>query len=85
MRWSQKLEVKDAWSKLAKDHGLQEDELDNATGGFLTFLLKRKHTTVGNMTKARKLGWTGYTDTWDAFCDRFDELEKEKILPPGKK
>ena len=85
MRWSQKPEVKDAWKKLAKEHGLQKDALDNATWGFLAFLLGRNYNTIVNLTKARKLGWTGYTDTWDAFCETFEELEKEKILPPGKK
>lgn len=34
------------------------------------------------MSKARKLGWTGYADTWDELEETFEILEKEGILPP---
>jgi hypothetical protein len=34
------------------------------------------------MSKARKLGWSGYEDTWEAFGRTFDILEKEGIIPP---
>jgi hypothetical protein len=37
------------------------------------------------MSKARKLGWTGYQDTWDAFKETFAELEQAKMLPPRQK
>lgn len=36
---------------------------------------------VFSMTKARKLGWTGYIDTWDAYLEVFGELERQKIIP----
>lgn len=34
------------------------------------------------MSKARKLGWTEYAETWDELVDSFEQLEKEGILPP---
>jgi hypothetical protein len=37
------------------------------------------------MSKARKLGWTGYEDTWEAFERTFNILEKEGIIPPTDK
>lgn len=84
-RWSQRPEVKDAWMKLAKEHGLQEDALANATWGFLAFLLGRNYNMVGNMTKAHKLGWAGYEDTWESMENSLDALEDQKILPPTKR
>lgn len=33
------------------------------------------------MSKARKSGWTGYQDTWEAFEETFAELEEAKMLP----
>jgi hypothetical protein len=37
----------------------------------------RDWSCVGSMTKARKLGWTGYSDTWDKLEETFQVLEKE--------
>lgn len=37
------------------------------------------------MRKARKLGWNGYIDTWDAYLGVFEELAREKIIPNGAK
>jgi hypothetical protein len=34
------------------------------------------------MSKARKLGWTGYADTWDELEKTFETLEDQGILPP---
>ncbi|KAF2838557.1 NAD(P)-binding protein [Patellaria atrata CBS 101060] len=81
MKWSQKPEVKDGWQKLAYKEGLQEDAFEKATWGFLGFVLGRNYDLVVSMSKARRLGWTGYADTWDSLSDVFDELEKAKILP----
>ncbi|KAI9724977.1 MAG: hypothetical protein M1812_000253 [Candelaria pacifica] len=81
IKWSQKEEVKKAWKKLAKKHELEEDAFDKATWGFLGFVLGRNYDLVISMSKARKLGWTGYVDTWDALSESWDELEQEQILP----
>lgn len=35
-----------------------------------------------SMSNARKLRRPGYKDTWEAFEDTVDALEKEGILPP---
>ncbi|KIW14628.1 hypothetical protein PV08_07412 [Exophiala spinifera] len=83
-KWAQRPDVVEAWEKLRDRFGLQQDTWDKATWTFVTFLFGRNYSCVASMSKARKLGWTGYQDTWDAFEETFEELEKEGILPKPK-
>ena len=76
--------MQEAWAKLAKEHGLEKYAFEKATWGFLGFVLGRDYNVVISMSKARRLGWTGYNDSWDALEECFDELEREKILPKTK-
>ena len=84
IKWSQRKDVQEAWAKLAKEHGLEKEAFEKATWGFLGFVLGRDYSVVLSMSKARRFGWTGYIDSWDALEECFDELEGEKILPPTK-
>ncbi|GAB1211941.1 hypothetical protein ATERTT37_001065 [Aspergillus terreus] len=84
-KWAERKDVKEAWSKLQAKYNLDQAAWDKASWDFLTFSLGREWGCVGNMTKARKLGWTEYEDTWEAFERTFDELEKERVLPPAAK
>ena len=97
MAWSKRPEVQDAWVRLAERHGLEVDAFEKGTWMFLGIVLGRNYDIVISMSKARRLGWTGYDifpsfsrvltrrhrykDTWEAFSDTFDKLEREKILP----
>jgi hypothetical protein len=83
-KWSQKREVKEAWLRIAEREGLERDSLEKATWAFLGFVLGRNYDIVISMSKARKLGWTGYIDSWQALEESFDELAGEKIAPKGK-
>lgn len=85
IKWSQRPDVLDAYKKLQEQTGIEEDAWKNATWGFLAFLLGRTYDCVASMSKARKLGWTGYQDTWEAFDEAFAELEEAKMLPPRQK
>lgn len=80
-KWSQKDEVKQAWEKVAEREGLEQDAFEKATWGFLQFILGRNFDIVISMSKARKLGWTGYQDTWEAFLETFQQLELGQVLP----
>ncbi|KAI9680842.1 MAG: hypothetical protein M1817_004282 [Caeruleum heppii] len=84
VKWSQNDEVKNAWARLAERDGLQKDSFEKATWSFLGFVLGRNYDLTISMSKARKLGFTGYVDTWDAFSETFDDLEKLKIIPATK-
>lgn len=80
-KWAQRPEVVKKWEELRDRFGLDQSVWDKATWGFLTFLFGREYDCVVSMSKARKLGWSGYQDTKDAFFETLDELEREKILP----
>ncbi|KAJ4351000.1 hypothetical protein N0V95_004234 [Ascochyta clinopodiicola] len=82
-KWSQRQDVKDAWSRIAEREGLEKDAFDKATWGFLGFALGRNYDIVISMSKARKAGWTGYVDTWESLAGVFDELRRARILPRG--
>ena len=84
IKWSQRKDVKEAWEVLVREHGLEKEALEKATWGFLGFVLGRDYPVVVSMSKARRFGWTGYIDSWDALEECLDELETEKILPPTK-
>jgi nucleoside-diphosphate-sugar epimerase len=81
-KWSKRPEVIEAYKKLQKQFGLDEAAWEKATWGFSGFCLGRTYDCVASMTKARKLGWTGYQDTWEAYEETFAELEEAKMLPP---
>jgi hypothetical protein len=82
-RWSQKEEVREAWGRIAAREGFEKDALEKATWAFLGFVLGRNYDVLISMSKARKYGWTGYVDTWEALEAAFDESAKEKIAPNG--
>lgn len=54
---SQRDDVKKAWDKLASSHRLEKDVLEKA---MLRLVLVRDYNFVKSMSRARKLGWTGY-------------------------
>ena len=83
VKWSQRKDVKEAWLRIAQRDGLEKGSFENATWAFLGFILGRNYDVVISMSKARKLGWTGYIDSWDALEEAFDELALEKIAPRG--
>ncbi|KAL4937371.1 hypothetical protein BDV06DRAFT_203111 [Aspergillus oleicola] len=81
-KWAARSEVNKAWTQVRDKYGLEQEAWEKATWSFLTFALGRDWSCVGSMSKARKLGWMGYADTWDELVAVFEVLEKEGILPP---
>ncbi|KAL4978269.1 hypothetical protein BDW66DRAFT_158351 [Aspergillus desertorum] len=84
-KWARREDVNAAWAKLRDGYGLDQKAWEKATWDFLTFVLGRDWSCVGTMSKARKLGWTGYADTWEELEATFEVLEKEGVLPPVDK
>ena len=80
-KWSQRSDVKKAWETLADKLDLEKEAFEKATWGFLTFVFGRNYDIVISMNKARKAGWTGHQDTWEALDRTLDELVAEKVLP----
>ncbi|PLB48714.1 NAD(P)-binding protein [Aspergillus steynii IBT 23096] len=82
IKWAQRKDVNEAWAKLRDRYHLDQDAWDKATWDFLVMTMGRDWSCVASMSKARKLGWTGYADTWDELEETFQILEKEGVLPP---
>ena len=80
-KWAERKEVREAWERIAERDGLEKEAFEKATWGFVGFVLGRKFDVVVTMRKARKYGWTGYKDTWEALEETFEELETEKVVP----
>ncbi|KAL5048074.1 hypothetical protein BDW71DRAFT_213830 [Aspergillus fruticulosus] len=80
-QWAAREDVNKTWAQVRDKYGLDQKAWEKATWNFLTVGLGRDWSCVGTMSKARKLGWTGYADTWDELVDFFEALEKEGILP----
>lgn len=85
LKWAKRKDVQEAWGKLRSKYQLDQTAWDKATWNFLVMTMGRDWSCVGSMSKARKLGWTGYADTWDELEDVFRTLEKEEVLPPLEK
>ena len=60
VKWSKRTDVQNAWAVLCDRDRLDRDAFKKATWGFLGFVLGRTYNIVISMSKARKLGWTGY-------------------------
>lgn len=84
VKWSQRDDVKTAWAKVAEREGLDKSAFEKATWGFLGFVLGRNFDLVISMSKARKLGWAGYRDSWESLEGVFRELEEGGVLPKRK-
>ncbi|OQE14026.1 hypothetical protein PENFLA_c041G05709 [Penicillium flavigenum] len=81
-KWPKREDVNKAWAQLRDKYNLDQDAWDKATWDFLIMAMGRDWSCVGSMSKARKLGSTGYADTWDELEDTFKTLESKGILPP---
>jgi nucleoside-diphosphate-sugar epimerase len=81
VEWSQRDDVKKAWSAVAKRSNLNEETFGQATWAFLNFVLGREFDLVIGMGKARKAGWVGYQDTWESLEGVFGEMKEGGLIP----
>lgn len=81
VKWSQDKDVQAAWKKLSDREGLDSSALEKASWAFADFAWGRDYNVVLSMSKARKLGWTGYYDTWENMSSVFDTLKEERVIP----
>ncbi|SNR33393.1 SDR family oxidoreductase [Puniceibacterium sediminis] len=70
------------WAGIAERHGLSEHDLSRLVSPWHTDAdLGRPIEVVTDMSKSRKLGFTGYQATDEAFFDLFERLRADGILP----
>lgn len=72
----------ETWRKIAVTHGLAERELGRLASPWHTDAdLGRPIEVVTDMSRCRKLGFTGYVATDDAFFSLFERLRQERLIP----
>jgi nucleoside-diphosphate-sugar epimerase len=70
------------WREIAQRHGLVESDLNRLASAWHSDLdLGRPIEVMTDMTRSRKLGFTGYQSTEDSFTDLFAQLRAERLIP----
>jgi nucleoside-diphosphate-sugar epimerase len=71
-----------AWRGIAARHGLAEPEIGRLVSPWHTDAdLGRPIEVVTDMSKSRRLGFTAYQPTDDAFFDLFGQLRRDRLIP----
>jgi nucleoside-diphosphate-sugar epimerase len=70
------------WQQIAQQHGLVESDINKLASAWHTDLdLGRPIEVMTDMTRSRKLGFTGYQSTEESFTDLFAQLRSERLIP----
>lgn len=70
------------WAGIAARHGLVEADIGRLASAWHTDAdLGRPIEVVTDMSKSRRLGFTGYVATDEAFFDLFEELRADRLIP----
>jgi nucleoside-diphosphate-sugar epimerase len=70
------------WTEIARRHGLAEPDLSRLASPWHTDAdLGRPIEVVTDMSKSRRLGFTAYQPTDDAFFDLFKQLREGRLIP----
>ncbi|SNB51929.1 Nucleoside-diphosphate-sugar epimerase [Arboricoccus pini] len=70
------------WRDIARRYDLAEPALDRLASPWHTDAdLGRPIEVVTDMSKSRRLGWTGYQSTDDAFFALFEQLRRDRLIP----
>ncbi|MCJ2053394.1 SDR family oxidoreductase [Methylobacterium sp. J-070] len=71
-----------AWAEIAARYGLAEPDLNKLASAWHTDAdLGRPIEVVTDMSKSRRLGFTAYQPTDDAFFDLFTQLRADRLIP----
>ena len=71
-----------AWSEIAAKHGLKETDISRLVSPWHTDAdLGRPIEVVTDMSKSRKLGFTAYQASDQAFFEVFDQLRAARLIP----
>jgi hypothetical protein len=70
------------WREIASRHKLAETDIDRLANPWHTDAdLGRPIEVVTDMGKSRRLGFTQYQPTDDAFLALFERLRKDRLIP----
>lgn len=69
------------WEAICKKYGGDPKAFDWGTWKFFDWGIGKAWPTLSSITKARKLGWTRYDDTYDSWIDTYCAFENAGVLP----
>ncbi|GBU19140.1 MULTISPECIES: SDR family oxidoreductase [Methylobacterium] len=70
------------WREIAARDGLAEPDIGRLASAWHTDLdLGRPIEVVTDMSRSRRLGFTGYQPTEDAFRDLFEAMRRDRLIP----
>ncbi|KAL1925339.1 uncharacterized protein VTP21DRAFT_222 [Calcarisporiella thermophila] len=72
------------WDGIAEKYGLDKEAFKYATWQFAEGMASRTWKVLSSMSKARKLGWTGYKDSDEMWIEIMDRLKRDRIIPNYK-
>lgn len=79
---TQMAEDASVWRDIAERHGLVEPDITRLASAWHTDAdLGRPIEVVTDMSKSRRLGFTGYQPTDDAFFALFEQLRADRLIP----
>jgi nucleoside-diphosphate-sugar epimerase len=71
-----------AWTQIAREHQLKESDINRLISPWHTDAdLGRPIEVVTDMSKSRKLGFTAFEASDDAFFKVFDQLRRDRLIP----
>lgn len=71
-----------SWKEIAGKYNLKESDINRLASPWHTDLdLGRLMEVMTDMSKSRKLGFTGFQDTRDSFFGLFEKLRSENLIP----
>ncbi|MET0406682.1 MAG: NAD-dependent dehydratase, partial [Cystobacter sp.] len=75
----------EVWTRIARREGLAEPELSRLASAWHTDAdLGRPIEVVTDMSKSRRLGFTAYQPTDDAFFELFARLRADRLIPQAR-
>lgn len=79
---SQMADDQKAWTEIAREHQLKEADINRLISPWHTDAdLGRPIEVVTDMSKSRKLGFTAFEASDDAFFKVFDRLRRDRLIP----
>lgn len=80
-QWAQEERTTEAWKRLAKREGLQEDAFSRASWLYADRNMALMYNKLESMSKAREYGWLGYVDSTEQLLEVLREAQEMRILP----
>ena len=72
---------KEVWERVVAKYGGNPKAFDWGTWDFFDWAIGKAWLTIGSVSKARRLGWSRYDDTYDAWIQTFRAFENAGVLP----